>query len=64
MGVATLHKADILILGAWGCGVFGNDPRQVAKFFKNALTFYSFEKIIFAIHDEKTANIFSFFSSK
>lgn len=26
-----------LILGAWGCGVFRNDPRMVAKLFRDAL---------------------------
>jgi uncharacterized protein (TIGR02452 family) len=29
--VATTLDADILILGAWGCGAFGNDPDQIAQ---------------------------------
>lgn len=29
--VATTLDADILILGAWGCGAFGNDPELIAQ---------------------------------
>lgn len=29
--IAELETVDVLILGAWGCGVFKQDPRQVAK---------------------------------
>ena len=29
--LAALHKVDVLILGAWGCGVFGNSPDTVAR---------------------------------
>lgn len=29
--VATTLDADILILGAWGCGAFGNDPEIIAQ---------------------------------
>jgi len=29
--VATTLDADILILGAWGCGAFGNYPDQIAQ---------------------------------
>jgi uncharacterized protein (TIGR02452 family) len=42
-----------LILGAWGCGVFANDPHQVAKIFKQELDRWSpcFTSVTFAIHD-------------
>jgi uncharacterized protein (TIGR02452 family) len=37
LGVAALHGHEVLVLGAWGCGVFRNDPRQVAELFRDAL---------------------------
>jgi uncharacterized protein (TIGR02452 family) len=44
-----------IILGAWGCGVFQNDPFVVANLFKNALLQKCFEgkfdTIVFAVLD-------------
>ncbi|OJU72698.1 MAG: TIGR02452 family protein [Alphaproteobacteria bacterium 40-19] len=36
--VAADHNHDTLLLGAFGCGVFQNDPNDVAKFYKDVLT--------------------------
>jgi uncharacterized protein (TIGR02452 family) len=50
---ALSNDVDILILGAWGCGAFGNSPNVVASTFKHLLgTEYNryFDKVIFAIH--------------
>lgn len=51
LNIARTEEIQILILGAWGCGVFGQDPKEVAKLFKEELTSgkYNFEKVIFAI---------------
>jgi uncharacterized protein (TIGR02452 family) len=52
--VAALHDHDTLILGAWGCGAFGNDCREIAGLFRDALqsTFRDvFETVVFAITD-------------
>ncbi len=42
-----------LILGAWGCGVFGNDPALIARLFKTVIGQHAwpFEQIDFAIYD-------------
>ena len=32
--VAILNEQKYLVLGAFGCGVFGNEPKKVAKYFK------------------------------
>lgn len=55
--VAAQNDHRILVLGAWGCGVFDNDPKMVSKLFKKYLgdedTFKNeFEKVVFAILDE------------
>ncbi len=52
--VASLHGHEALVLGAWGCGVFGNDSREVAELFERALAtgFRGvFTRIVFAILD-------------
>lgn len=51
MRVITIHQPRVLILGAFGCGVFGQDPNVVASMFKNAIDGieYQPEQIIFAI---------------
>ncbi len=41
-------------MGAWGCGVFGNDPEEIAELFQQALTqsFRGvFARVVFAILD-------------
>ena len=48
--VAALMKVDTLILGAWGCGAFGQNPEIVSQAFKSALDKYqAFDRVVFAI---------------
>ncbi len=49
LNIAQENDVDTLILGAYGCGVFGQDPEEVAAIFKILLPYYNFKKIIFAI---------------
>jgi uncharacterized protein (TIGR02452 family) len=52
--VAQVHGHDSLILGAWGCGAFGNDGHLVALLFHQALeTDFkgAFKEVTFAIID-------------
>nr|WP_237551915.1 TIGR02452 family protein [Streptomyces sp. SID8367] len=52
--VAALHGYRRLVLGAWGCGVFRNEPEQVARAFADLLDgrFHGrFEQVVFAILD-------------
>ena len=38
LSVAATQGYDAMVLGAWGCGVFKNDPEEVAAQFQEALT--------------------------
>ena len=54
--IAANTYTKTLILGAFGCGVFGNDPKLVAESFKKNLKKYNFEKVIFAIPNKGNDN--------
>jgi uncharacterized protein (TIGR02452 family) len=50
--VAGAHGHRALVLGAWGCGVFGNDPATVADAFAQALRRVArFDRVVFAVLD-------------
>ena len=50
--VAALNKAEVVILGAFGCGAFRNDPNVVAQAYKNLLPefVHHFRTIEFAVY--------------
>jgi uncharacterized protein (TIGR02452 family) len=50
--VAAAHGHRRIVLGAWGCGVFGNDPAVVAEIFSGLLAGSRwFERVRFAVYD-------------
>lgn len=53
-------KGSYLVIGAWGCGVFKNDPREVAELFKKLIPLFQddYRGVVVAIPDEKVLNIF------
>ncbi|TWU39507.1 TIGR02452 family protein [Novipirellula artificiosorum] len=54
LAIAQAYGYETLVLGAWGCGAFGNDALQTAKDFRNALANNfagSFTRVIFAVTD-------------
>ncbi|MEO3776526.1 TIGR02452 family protein [Micromonospora sp. B11E3] len=54
--VAATHGHRRLVLGAWGCGVFGNDPVTVATAFATALRHSPwFDEVVFAVLDRQPA---------
>lgn len=55
--IAAANHIDTLILGAFGCGAFGNDPKLAAECWSNAVTKHRkyFHRIIFAVYDPKHA---------
>ncbi|WP_042397023.1 TIGR02452 family protein [Streptacidiphilus carbonis] len=51
---AAGHGVRRLVLGAWGCGVFANDPRSVAASFHDHLAGgfrHTFDEVVFAVWD-------------
>jgi uncharacterized protein (TIGR02452 family) len=53
--VAAAHGHRALVLGAWGCGVFGNDAATVARIFAEHLgqTAGWFDHVVFAVLDRQ-----------
>ena len=64
LAVAAENRVDILVLGAFGCGAFRNDPKVVAKAYRNVLAEYGkcFDLVEFAIYcrDYETENYDAF----
>jgi uncharacterized protein (TIGR02452 family) len=53
--VAAAHGHRRLVLGAWGCGVFGNEPATVAQAFAAALRHSPwFDHVTFAVLDRQS----------
>jgi uncharacterized protein (TIGR02452 family) len=54
LSLAVIHGHRRLVLGAWGCGVFENDPAKVAAWFHthlccNATFKHAFDTVVFAV---------------
>ena len=52
LSIAAHHGAEILILGAFGCGAFKNNPNVVAKAYAEIIPEFDafFRKIVFAVY--------------
>jgi uncharacterized protein (TIGR02452 family) len=54
LAIALHHGYEVLVLGAWGCGVFGNDPEEMADWFAQELLGKyqgAFRRVVFAVLD-------------
>ncbi len=52
LDIARHHAIDRLVLGAWGTGVFANDPEMVADVFSTLLRGSyagAFDEVVFAV---------------
>lgn len=65
LAVMAAHEHRHLVLGAWGCGVFRNDPGEVAQWFRDALVeeqwLSQFEEVRFGVLDRKDMGTFRAF---
>ena len=70
--IAPHHEAKRLVLGAWGCGAYGNPVYDVAETWKNVLmghidnhkkeeddAWFSIEEVVFAIKNRAMADEFA-----
>lgn len=70
LSVAAYHKCDALVSGAWGCGVFQNDPKEIADIWfsqtvSDDLFKEKFKNIVYAVFDRtKTESVFKAFSDR
>ena len=70
LSLAVYHECDALVLGAWGCGVFKNEPSMVAQMFADFLLpngqFWGrFKSVLFSVLDSsKQRRIFTEFYSR
>jgi uncharacterized protein (TIGR02452 family) len=54
LNILAAHGHENIILGAWGCGAFGNDPEMVADVFKLALEkIPAFQHVCFPVYDTR-----------
>lgn len=64
LAVAEAQGARRLVLGAWGCGVFRNDPHEVAEVFGGWLASArfdgAFDEVVFAVYGRPEANLEAF----
>lgn len=66
----AIHRGhNTLVLGAWGCGVFGNDPADMARWFADQLVRNpayrdAFELVSFAVLDRKNNGTFAAFEGE
>lgn len=61
LALAAAHGYRRLVLGAWGCGVFRNDPTVVAESFathlRRGLWSTRFERVVFSVLDTSAAQM-------
>lgn len=62
LAILTENQCDVVVLGAFGCGVFKNDPWEVASIFKTLLSStyaQAFSKVVFAIYGDQEFRAFN-----
>ena len=62
--LAAQQGHDAVLLGAWGCGVFRNDPAEVARLFRETLDGElrgAFRRVHFAVYDTENGQFIEAF---
>jgi uncharacterized protein (TIGR02452 family) len=65
--VAVSNHVENLVLGAWGCGVFGNPPKTIAEIFRHLLLDVgyakAFKNVAFAVYGRNPENYNAFYET-
>lgn len=56
--ILAVKAPDIFITGAWGCGVFEQDPKMISRYFKEEFEISPVKIIIYAIPGGKNYDVF------
>jgi uncharacterized protein (TIGR02452 family) len=70
MRVAEQNGHDVIVLGALGCGAYGNDPKIVSRYFQEVFSEEEFthcenlEKIVFAVYSQQGNENFAIFRNE
>lgn len=61
LSLAVAYQHKVLVLGAWGCGVFKNNPEDIARYFATFLQAdgrfaKAFGKVVFAVYSGQKVN--------
>ncbi|QDQ27909.1 TIGR02452 family protein [Chitinimonas arctica] len=69
LALAKHHGHQTLVLGAWGCGVFGNDPGEMASWFAlhlrdNPVYRNAFRQVCFAVLDRRDNGTYAAFAKQ
>jgi len=63
LAICQKHQYKTLVLGAWGCGVFRNDPEIIAGMFQELLFGKyrgQFKRVVFSIYSKNERFILPF----
>lgn len=56
--ICKVQGVNTFITGAWGCGVFGQDPAEICNYFITTFADSELKYVIFAVPDDRTYQTF------
>ena len=57
-------EVQVAILGAWGCGAFDLDPREIAALFRDRLACSTIPRVVFGIAYDSSGDLYQAFRQR